>query len=301
MNVNDMLWFKRVAERASVHRAAQDLGISQPALSKAVRRMEAALGLTLFERTPRGMLLTDAGRTVYERATEAADWLSRLHTDVDQIKTAKTGVLRVGVVPALVEPLLVPSVQALLSTARLSVRVQLSDALFQLLEQGETDCAVAAMSVGARSEFNYQALGQQRSMVVGRKAHPLARRRFDEKELCRQRWILPPKHIVLRQWLDEFRVAHGGVETPAAIEVDATPAVLAPLIERTDLLTVLTEDALQSSICRGLRSLPPPAPTWAIEIGLFWRRTAPFSALMGRFRELSAHAYARRRAMSGRP
>ena len=78
------------------------------------------------------------------------------------------------------------------------------------------------------------------------------------------------------------------------MEVDATPAVLAPLIESTDLLTVLTEDALGSAACRKLRALPAPAPAWSLDIGLFWRRTAHFGLQMEQFRSMVANAYAGR-------
>ena len=96
-----MLWFKLVAERGSVHRAAPELGVSQPAVSKAIRRLETSLGLKLFERTARGMLLTEAGRTIYARALQIADWTLGVSADVVDLKAANTGLLRVGVVPAL--------------------------------------------------------------------------------------------------------------------------------------------------------------------------------------------------------
>lgn len=295
MEIDDILSVKRVAERGSVHRAAADLGISQPALSKAIRRIEVSLGLKLFERTPRGMLLTPAGQTVYGRAVQLADWNLGMAADVSALKTADAGTLRVGVVPALVHPLLIPAAQTMLGQpgTRLSIRVQLSDGLMQLLARGEVDCAIAAVGQASPREFNCHILGKQRSLVVGRSGHPLLKRSFTAAELAAQDWVLPPKHIVLRQWTDQFLGQEADRGIPA-VEVDATPAVLAPLIERTNLLTVMTEDALHSSTCRRLRALPSPAPTLDIEIGLFWRRTVPFSRLMDKFRDLIKSAYAER-------
>ncbi|MGB3070873.1 MAG: LysR family transcriptional regulator [Ottowia sp.] len=292
MEIDDLLWFKRVAERGSVRRAAAELGVSQPALSKAIRRLEISFGLKLFERTARGVLLTDAGRTVYQRAIQISDWSLNMAADVASLKSANTGLLRVGVVPALIQALLIPAARAMLDQSRFTIRVQLSDQLFQLLSTGEIDCAIAAMDDRASNEFNHQILGQQRSMVVGRTHHPLQKRSFDVADLGAQEWVLSPKHIVLRQWVDRFLRTNSRKELMPAIEVDATPAVLAPLIETTDLLTVLTEDALRSPACRKLRALPAPAPVWCLEIGLFWRRTAQFGPQMERFRSLVAEAYA---------
>ncbi|WP_423459767.1 LysR family transcriptional regulator [Ottowia sp. VDI28] len=292
MEIDDLLWFKRVAERGSVRRAAAELGVSQPALSKAIRRLEISFGLKLFERTARGVLLTDAGRTVYQRAIQISDWSLNMAADVASLKSANTGLLRVGVVPALIQALLIPAARAMLDQSRFTIRVQLSDQLFQLLSTGEIDCAIAAMDDRASNEFNHQILGQQRSMVVGRAHHPLQKRSFDVTDLGAQEWVLSPKHIVLRQWVDRFLRTNSRKELMPAIEVDATPAVLAPLIETTDLLTVLTEDALRSPACRKLRALPAPAPVWCLDIGLFWRRTAQFGPQMERFRSLVAEAYA---------
>ena len=292
MEIDDLLWFKRVAERGSVRRAAAELGISQPALSKAIRRLETSFGLKLFERTARGVLLTDAGRMMYERAIQISDWSLNMAADVASLKSANTGQLRVGVVPALVQALLIPAARVMLAQSRFTVRVQLSDQLFQLLSNGEIDCAIAAMDDRVSHEFNHQVLGQQRSLVVGRAHHPFQKRPFDVTDLGAQEWVLSPRHIVLRQWIDHFLKINSRREVVPAIEVDATPAVLAPLIETTDLLTVLTEDALRSAACRKLRALPPPAPVWSLDIGLFWRRTAQFSPQMERFRSLVAEAYA---------
>lgn len=293
MHTSDVLWVKRVAERGSVHRAATELGVSQPALSKAIRRVETSLGLQLFERTARGMLLTEAGHVVYRRAIELSDWTQGMASDVQSLKTADSGLLRVGVVPALVQTLLIPVSRALLHKheGRLSVRVQLSDGLFQLLANGEIDCAVAAMNDTVSREFNHQVLGLQHSYVVGRKGHPLLKGEFSATDLCAQGWVLSPKHIVLRRWVDQFLEETAGFEVVPTVEIDATPSVLAPLLETTNLLTVLTEDALSSPACRHLRALPEPAPRWNLDIALFWRRTAPFSPMMQRFRELAKDAH----------
>lgn len=292
MNIDDLLWLKRVAERGSVRRAAAELGMSQPALSKSLRRLETSFGLKLFERTARGVLLTEAGRVVYQRAIEISDWSQNIAADVANLRSANTGVLRVGVVPALTQTLLIPAVKAMLEQSRFMLRVQLSDQLFQLLSTGEIDCAIAAFDESVKHEFNHQVLGQQRSLVVGRANHPLQSQTFEAADLGAQQWVLSPKHILLRQWADDFLKEKARINVAPAVEVDATPAILAPLIEATDLLTVLTEDALRSDACRKLRALPSPAPVWSLDIGLFWRHTAQFSPLMERFRGLVGQAYA---------
>ena len=64
MNLNHLALFHAVAEEGSVSRGAERLCVSQPAVSRQVRELEQALGITLFDRIPKGVRLTDAGATL---------------------------------------------------------------------------------------------------------------------------------------------------------------------------------------------------------------------------------------------
>ncbi|GAA5233005.1 LysR family transcriptional regulator [Verticiella sediminum] len=296
--IKDLAWFGKAVEMASLHAAADALGISQPALSKAIRRLEAEFGVRLLERTPRGVAPTPIGEALYQRARLLGGWVHDTRVLVHDLKTGQSGELRVGVVPALVESVLTPVLGEFLaegSAIRFHTSVQLSAVLLQQLEAGALDVAIAAVNPERPSSaLASTVLGTQSSHVVARLGHPLQGRRFTLGDLAAQPWVLPPANISLRAWVDALFVNAGIASSPAFVHTDATPAVFAELLRRTDALTVMANDSLASSHGKGLRPLPLPAPHWTLQLGLFWRRSAYFSATMSVFRERVIAAFANR-------
>ena len=94
MNLNDIDYLVAVAEHRHVGRAAETLGLTQSALTRALARLESLAGLPLFERHPKGVIPTEAGLAFLRRARriqlEYDDTLSELH----QMKTGELGILR---------------------------------------------------------------------------------------------------------------------------------------------------------------------------------------------------------------
>jgi len=298
MQLKDLRWFCLAVDRGSLHAAADELAVTQPALSKAVRRLEAALGAQLLERMPRGVAPTGVGQLLYQRARALGNWVHDTEVLVQDLKTGQSGQLRVGVVPAMVESVLTPVLADFLSEgpgATFQTSVQLSGALLHELESGALDFAIAAMHPDrSPPALSCLPLGTQRSSIVARKEHPLFRRRFTIKDLGNEQWVLPPANITLRGWVDSMFRRAGVAATPGFVYTDATPAVFAQLVRRTSLLTVMADDSLRAAGSAGLAALGEPAPTWALKIGLFWRRNAYFSSLMERFRDRVHLAFAER-------
>lgn len=92
-------YFLVVAEELHFSRAAEVLGIAQPPLSQAMRRLERELGVTLFDRLPRGTVLTGAGQALVEEARQLLFAEQRLRTVMHAARDGGLGVLRAGVPP----------------------------------------------------------------------------------------------------------------------------------------------------------------------------------------------------------
>ena len=89
--------FYTVAKCGSLTKAAEELFISQPAVSQAVKQLETQLGTTLFNRTHRGMELSvQGGKLIYGKVEEALTLLERAENTLIELKTSATGTIRVG-------------------------------------------------------------------------------------------------------------------------------------------------------------------------------------------------------------
>ena len=89
--------FYEVAKAGNISKAAKELYISQPAISKAISKLEDSLGLSLFTRSSRGVQLTSEGEILFEHAKEAFDTLSRGEQELKRIQEFDIGHLRIGV------------------------------------------------------------------------------------------------------------------------------------------------------------------------------------------------------------
>lgn len=98
--------FYTVAKLGNISRAANELYISQPAISKAIQKLEASLGATLFHRSSRGVILTEEGNQLYTRVKTAFESLKKGEEEVQRMKCLGIGQLRIGVSTTLCKYLL---------------------------------------------------------------------------------------------------------------------------------------------------------------------------------------------------
>src|SRR5262245_34352125 len=97
MELRDIEYFAVVAEHGNLGRAAEALGISQPALSKSLRRLETALGVKVVKRTPKGVELTSEGTALQLRVRELRLSLQSVAREIKEVGEGRVGQLRIGV------------------------------------------------------------------------------------------------------------------------------------------------------------------------------------------------------------
>lgn len=290
MRLDDLRYFVAVAEQGHVGRAAQRLGVSQPALTKGVQRLEAELGLQLFERGPRGMALTSVGTVFFERARHLCVGLDEAVQEASDLHLGALGTVRVGVSPLFADALVAEAFARLLQQrpgARSRVAISLNDALLASLRLGDLDLTVNALEDAEPEDLQHEPLFDDALCVVLREGHPLlARRDLTLAELARARWALPGQQVLARRRVEARFAEHGLPAPDVVLQLDTSITLAAGVVRRTDLLGVMSRFSLRGPAGRGLVPLELHDATWPRRIGIVTRRGAYLSPLVHRFIEL---------------
>lgn len=168
-----------VADTKSFRGAAAACHVSQPSLSSQVAQVESILGVTLFERDRRGVLLTPAGSALIERARSLLREAEDLVTASLHFADPLAGTLRIGLIPT-ISPYLLPEIAPLLRKAfpRLSL-VYVEDktaVLVDKLEQGELDGAVLALEANL-GELAHESIAYDPFVLAVARSHRFAERK----------------------------------------------------------------------------------------------------------------------------
>ena len=99
MDIRELQHFMEVVNQKSFTKAAATIHLSQPALSKIVKKLEEELGVDLFDRSTRKLTLTDAGQIVYGQSQKLVSTLHELHALLDDLRNLPTGDIKVGIPP----------------------------------------------------------------------------------------------------------------------------------------------------------------------------------------------------------
>ncbi len=160
--------FNSVAENGNISKAAKQLFISQPAVSKAIQTLEENLNTTLFIRNSRGVILTDEGMLLYEHTKSAFESLTRAEESLKRIRELGIGHLRIGASITLCKYLLLPYLDGFVREnphIKITIDNQSSSHTLKLLESNDLDIGLVA-SPSNRDTFHFHSLGEIEDVFV---------------------------------------------------------------------------------------------------------------------------------------
>src|SRR6476620_8896108 len=161
----------------NIHRAADELHMTQPAASKQIKDLEEMLDVRMFERLPRGMEPTIYGETMIRHARMALTSLALAHDDIVTLKAGLTGQVEVGVImtPAMaLLPRAIARVKEEAPLLRIGVQLETSNLLLDKLQHGTLDFMIGRIfDTGDTSGLIYEELTEEPACAVVRPGHPI--------------------------------------------------------------------------------------------------------------------------------
>jgi LysR family nitrogen assimilation transcriptional regulator len=252
MDLKQLEYFVRVAELGSFTRAAQVLGVAQPALSRQVRLLEVELRQNLLERNGRGATPTEAGQLLLEHGRGILHQVERAREELGRVRSGLSGRVALGMPPSVARVLTVPLTRAFrqrLPEAQLSISEGLSTAMQENLLNGRLDIAVL-YNPSAMPGVEHQPLLSEELLLVQPRPPglqedppppPLALR-----EVAALPLLIPSRPNAIRMHV-EAQMAAIGCQPTIALEIDGVSAIL-DLVADGVGCAILSRNAVMRSV-----------------------------------------------------
>lgn len=285
----DIEYFLTIAATQHFGRAALRIGVTQPAMTKAIRRLEAAVGVSLFERGAGGARLTSDGELFLETARTFARQHAALQSLAAELRARDAGLLRVGLAtPDSSQPACAALAELVRQRPglRIMLRIGTSDVLDEAVDHGELDLAVAPAYPGHRYRCEQIRLGDDRVQVAARADHPLAGpvpRTIDE--LAPYGWIMPDRRSASRRLVTRMLERAGAAPPTVVIEAEYVSTAVLNIVAATDLL-IAAPSAILAQWAGRVRALSLPALDFERHQVLLTRTGVRWSPIMSAFREI---------------
>jgi DNA-binding transcriptional LysR family regulator len=269
--------FLVTAERRNITAAAEDLHITQPALTRSIHQLEKLMGAKLFERLPTGVILTRQGEILARRAKLMQLEYQHAVAEIRTLDQGLAGTLRIGAGPVWISTILPPAVAAFHKQFP-KVRIRLTggviNTLVDALLAGDIDLMCGTLDFRAQTEIAKEPLLRIRHAVVARKGHPLTQRgAVAARDLARYPWlVLADDHIGVGR-IGAYFAANG--LAPPAIAVETVSFAMMKILVQGDYLAHFAEQMLPDVEKLGL--------FWEAEAGLAYRVTANPPKMLTRF------------------
>jgi len=260
MDLRQLTYFLRVAERKSISAAAAELNVAQPTLTKSVRLLEEELGTPLFNRLPRGVELTAAGQHLVRHAEFIKIQMREAREELLALQKGDNGIVTIGAGPAWLRKHLPVAVANCIST-RPDLKIKIvggfDEALLRRLRQGEVDFVVAETPWSQNAnDLDIEIVSSVGLKVISREGHPLAtKERISAIDLLQYPWVLPARETRARQRLDAQFMSMNLSPPAPAVETESMAFMLA-MIRASDTLTYTSTATLLPPDGAGLIVLP---------------------------------------------
>ena len=278
LNHRELATFLAVARAGGVGAAAKLLSLTQPAITRSLKRLERQLGVALFVRHSTGMEMTPFGRTLIPYAETLESETERILEEINVLNGAAAGLARVGIVPSVAANLLPKAIERTLAASP-GVQVRVVEAtgnqLVSALIRSEIDFAIAGLPRDPIDEnVLVSPLLEDEVSIVARAHHPLMDDSGLSLAMLREHaWAMPEKgNVIWAGFHAMFRRA--GMEAPRVAVSANSVHTLKSIVASTDFLTMLARVSIHLEERGGiLAPLSLAEGRWRRRLGVLRRAT----------------------------
>ena len=284
-NLNRYRLFCAVAECESISKAAELNYISQPAISKAITKMEESLGTVLFNRNHRGVTLTDEGKVFYDELKSAFDIIKAGEDKLRSINELGIGRLRLGASSVLCKAMLLPYLKGFINEnphIKITIECQSSSRIHKMLMDGVIDVGLM-VKPDNMTELSFISLGEKEDIFTETPNY------LDNLALRNESDIFENANIMLldsenvsRHHVDKF-FKENNIEPKHILEVSNMDM----LIEFTKIgmgVSCVVKQFVEKEIESGeLKEIPLNSKINTREVGLAFVKTSRLNATMQKF------------------
>lgn len=288
--IRDLGYFLAVAEQGNVALAARLCNVTQPAISKSIRRLEETLAMQLFHRSRQGMALTASGEMFHRHALRIRREHDETMQHAEDLRVGSAGLLRLGATRPAYDAVVVPALAAVFRDRpkmRVCLELGAADTLLEMLVRGELDMVCGPVKSRIHRDLEFQAFSTDELVVIAASDHPAFL--LDAPglpDLLAWRWVLPKKTAGALQWFND-RFHRAGLMPPeAALEVDYVGVSTLSLIASTSLLLFTPVGTPLSELSSGVRRLHVPELHTQRRLYIAMRRDSYRSAVMNHIARL---------------
>ena len=275
MEFRDIKSFIEVANYKSFTKATSQSYLSQPALSKAVKKLEEELHVQLFDRSRRELKLTDAGQIVYQQGVKAMAALDELTALLDELINIEAGEIKMGI-PPLIGTLFFPSIARVFNEKYPKVTLELVELgakrIGHLVETGQIDLGIVVLPSDP-GKFNIHPYISDEFVLYIHKDHHLAGlQSVDLHQLKDERFILFSHEFTLHDYIRQACITAGFA--PAVSYQSSQWDLIIELVASQLGITILPKAIYSKQNNPQIKIIPLNSPSLIWELGVITKRDA---------------------------
>ncbi len=276
-----------IVETGSFQGAADRLGVTQPALSRTIKTLEARVGAAVFDRSSRRAVPTNVGLKLAQSGLAIRDAEQMAEIASQLVASGRAGELRIGAPPIIAGHFLTSRISDFVKTrpdCKVEIRTGLVHELRSMLDRGQIDLVIGPSDLAKiAAETVFVPITDDRAGILCRVGHPLCdKQNLSVEDFKEQAWVAHSRGSMLRQQTESALINLGLERLKIMVETDSIRSVL-EIVAATDLITTMPIQTSQHYLQGALQFLDFDHPLFHRPIGAIFRKIGQRNRIVEEF------------------